>query len=125
MLPLFCTGFMTLAQFPVVFLLATKNSLLSLALGPGHGWEKLNYIHRWAGRGMFLSATVHGSLWIRNHIQYDLPILGQQKETSGVAAFALLCVIVLSSIKPIRVLAYQFFFVIQCVLYATSLRILS
>ncbi|KAF8913656.1 hypothetical protein CPB85DRAFT_1375526 [Mucidula mucida] len=42
-----------LAQFPVVFLFATKNSLLSLLLGPGHGYEKLNYIHRWASRSAF------------------------------------------------------------------------
>jgi ferric-chelate reductase len=109
----FIKGFMALAQFPVVFLFATKNSLLSLLLGPGHGYEKLNYIHRWSGRCMFLGAAIHGSLWIRNHLQYGLPILGPQKETSGVAAFGLLCVIVLSSLKPVRKYFYTIFFVIQ------------
>ena len=109
----FPIGFMALAQLPVVFLFATKNSLLSLLLGPGHGYEKLNYIHRWSGRCMFLGAAVHGSLWIRNHLQFGLPILGQQKETSGVAAFGLLCVIVLSSLKPVRKYCYHVFFTIQ------------
>ena len=107
------SGFLALAQFPVVFLFATKNSILSLLLGPGNGYEKLNYIHRWSGRGMFLSGGVHGALWIRNHIQWDLPIIGQQKESSGIAAFGLLCVIVLSSLRPVRKWAYEFFFVIQ------------
>lgn len=109
-------GFLVLAQLPVVFLFGTKNSLLSLVLGPGHGYEKLNYVHRWAGRGMFLCGVVHGSLWIRNHIQYDLPIIGPQKETSGVANLALLCLIVLTSLKPVRVFFHQIFFYIQCAL---------
>ncbi|KAF7980532.1 hypothetical protein HWV62_37663 [Athelia sp. TMB] len=106
-------GFLALAQLPVVFLLGTKNSILSLLLGPGHGYEKLNYIHRWSGRVMFLGAGVHGALWIRNHIQFDLPILGQQKETSGIAAFALLGVIVLTSLKPVRRWCYSVFFVLH------------
>lgn len=84
-----------------------------MLLGPGNGYEKLNYVHRWAGRGVFLGAAIHGSLWIRNHLQYDLPILGQQKETSGVAAFALLCIIVLTSLRPVRVFFYQCFFIVQ------------
>ena len=106
-------GFLALAQFPVVFLFATKNSILSLLLGPGNGYEKLNYIHRWAGRGMFIGATVHGALWINNHVVYGLPILGQQKETSGVAAFGVLCVLILTSFRPIRRFLYQWFFVVQ------------
>jgi len=106
-------GFIALAQFPVVFLFATKNSLVSLVLGPGNGYEKLNFIHRWSGRVMFLGAVLHGSLWIRNHIQYDMPIFGQQKETSGVAALGVLSIIVISSIKPIRRFCYEIFFTIQ------------
>ncbi|OCH86238.1 iron reductase [Obba rivulosa] len=106
-------GFMALAQFPVVFLFATKNSVLSLLLGPGNGYEKLNYIHRWSGRGMFLGALIHGSLWIRNHLAYGLPILGQQKETSGVAAFGVLCGIVLTSLRPVRRYFYQSFFILH------------
>lgn len=104
---------MAIAQLPVVFLFATKNSIVSLMLGPGHGYERLNYIHRWSGRLLFLGATVHGSLWIRNHLEWDLPILGQQKETSGVACLGLLCVIVLTSLRPVRRYAYQVFFAVQ------------
>lgn len=32
--------------------------------------QKLNYIHHWSGRGTFLAAVIHGSLWIRNHTNY-------------------------------------------------------
>jgi ferric-chelate reductase len=106
-------GFLAFAQFPIVFLFATKNSVLSFLLGPGNGYEKLNFLHRMAGRIMFLAAAIHGGLWIRNHIQYDLPILGPQKETSGVASLAVLGCIVLLSLRPIRRWFYQVFFVIQ------------
>ncbi|KAI6042176.1 iron reductase [Pisolithus marmoratus] len=106
-------GFLAVAQIPVVFLFATKNSILSLLLGPGNGYEKLNYIHRMSGRLMFLSACIHGSLWIRNHLQYGLPILGPQKETSGVATLSVLGIIVLTSLRPVRRLFYQAFFVVH------------
>lgn len=107
------TGFLALAQFPVVFLFATKNSVVSLLLGPGNGYEKLNFIHRWSGRIMFLGGLLHGSLWIRNHLQYSIPIIGQQKETSGIAAFGLLGVIVLTSLRPIRRFCYEVFYILQ------------
>ncbi|KAG0700330.1 iron reductase [Suillus ampliporus] len=110
-------GFLALAQFPVVFLFATKNSILSLLLGPGNGYEKLNFMHRMAGRTMFLAGCIHGSLWIRNHLQYGLQILGPQKETSGVASLALLCIIVLTSLRPVRRLFYECFFVVHVLTY--------
>ncbi|KAG1873923.1 iron reductase [Suillus subluteus] len=110
-------GFIALAQFPVVFLFATKNSILSLLLGPGNGYEKLNFMHRMTGRAMFLAGCIHGSLWINNHLEYGLPILGPQKETSGVASLALLCIIVLTSLRPVRRLFYECFFVIHVLTY--------
>ncbi|OJA18204.1 hypothetical protein AZE42_08880 [Rhizopogon vesiculosus] len=110
-------GFLALAQFPVVFLFATKNSILSLLLGPGNGYEKLNFMHRMAGRTMFLGGCIHGALWIRNHLQYGLPILGPQKETSGVASLALLGIIVLTSLRPVRRLFYECFFLVHVLTY--------
>ncbi|KIM36216.1 hypothetical protein M413DRAFT_449274 [Hebeloma cylindrosporum] len=106
-------GFIALAQFPIVFLFATKNSIVSLLLGPGNGYERLNFIHRWSGRIMFLGALLHGSLWIRNHLEYRIEIIGQQKETSGIAALGLLGVIVLSSLRPVRRFCYEVFYIIH------------
>jgi ferric-chelate reductase len=64
---------------------------------------------------MFLGAVLHGALWIRNHLEYGIEIIGQQKETSGIAALGVLGVIVLSSLRPIRRLCYEVFYIIQCV----------
>ncbi|KAF4568608.1 hypothetical protein EYR36_010620 [Pleurotus pulmonarius] len=106
-------GFIAIAQLPPVFLFASKNSVLSLLFGSGYGYEKLNFLHKWSSRSLFLAAVLHGALWIRNHLEWNLPILGEQKETTGVAALGVLCVLVLSSLRPLRRRWYQFFFVIH------------
>ncbi|KAL5534772.1 hypothetical protein ACEPAG_1236 [Sanghuangporus baumii] len=100
-------GFLAIAQLPPVFLFATKNSPLGILLSSGY--EKINFLHRWAGRGTLLAAVIHGALWIRNHLEYRIQILGAQKETSGVAAFALLCVLAITSVRPVRIHVYQVF----------------
>ena len=110
-------GFIAVAQLPVIFLFATKNSILSLLLGPGNGYEKLNFVHRWAGRVMFICVIVHGVLWIQNHHRWNQPILGEPKEDAGLAAFGLLCVIIVGSIFPVRKWGYQIFFSLHIVAY--------
>lgn len=106
-------GRIAVAQIPIVFLFATKNSLLSLLLGPGNGYEKLNFVHKWCGRGIFLASVIHGAFWIRDHLNNDTPIIGQEKEETGIAAFALLCVIVLTSLRPVRRRMYTVFYNFQ------------
>jgi hypothetical protein len=62
----------------------TKFSALPFVFGPGAGYEKLNWIHKAAGRGIFLAAAVHGSLWINNRLVNDQPILGMFKHSPGI-----------------------------------------
>ncbi|KAG6826601.1 hypothetical protein H0H92_015186 [Tricholoma furcatifolium] len=103
-------GFLALAQLTPVFLLASKNTAFSLILPPFFAYSRLNFLHRWTSRTLFLSAAIHGTLWINNHLVWNIPILGQQKETSGVAAFGVLCAIVLSSLRPVRIWAWDVFY---------------
>lgn len=111
-LPYNFPGFLTLAQLPLLFLLGTKNNILAALMG--RGYEKLNFLHRWAGRGMFLSATIHGSLWIRSHLKLNVSF-NQYKERHGLSAYAVLCTILLISLRPVRNRMYQFFFISQYV----------
>jgi hypothetical protein len=106
-------GFPAPAQLPPVFLFATKNSIVSLVLGPGVGYEKLSFLHSVASYGLFLGGLIHGLLWIRDHLIWNIPILGPQKETSGVACFALLGIIVLTSLKPVRQYMWKVFWIVQ------------
>jgi ferric-chelate reductase len=106
-------GFISMAQLPIVFLFATKNSIVSFLLGPGVGYEKLNFLHRWSGRVMFFAALLHGALWINVLLKRGKPILGEKDETTGIVAFAFLALIVLISLRPGRKFIYQTFFSLQ------------
>ncbi|KAF8149317.1 hypothetical protein K438DRAFT_1988946 [Mycena galopus ATCC 62051] len=91
-------NFLALAQLPPVFLFVSKNSSLpALLLGPGVEYKKLNYIHRWSARFIFLGPM--------------------QKEASGVAALATLCLIVLTSVAPVRQWCYAAFLVLHYLLF--------
>ncbi|KAI0051583.1 hypothetical protein FA95DRAFT_1602600 [Auriscalpium vulgare] len=50
-------GYVAMSQIPIVVSLAGKNNWLSLACGVGY--EKLNYLHRFAGRLVILAVNVH------------------------------------------------------------------
>ncbi|QRV90937.1 nucleoporin-interacting protein NIC96 [Ceratobasidium sp. AG-Ba] len=112
-------GFMALSLLTPTFLFASKNSPAALLLGKGY--EKLNWVHRWAGRLLFLMATVHGSLWINNRIRNGKEELLHTgiKETRGMAAYGTLCMIVLLSLRPVRSYAYQFFYLSHTLGYIT------
>ncbi|KAM6491232.1 Ferric reductase like transmembrane component domain containing protein [Amanita muscaria] len=114
-------GFLAIAQLPPVFLFATKNSLVSFVLGPGVGYEKLNFIHRWSSRGLLIAALTHGVYWIKDHLTYNMPILGPQKETSGVACLSLLCVIFLTSLRPVRRMMWNAFWIVHTLCYTAFL----
>lgn len=105
-------GFLALAQLTPVFLLATKNNPIGLLLGIGY--ERLNWAHRWAGRLLWLSATIHGALWIhqfRSTGQWSQ--LGADKSQRGIAAYVLLTALAALSISPLRSRFYQVFKALQ------------
>ncbi|EJT98935.1 hypothetical protein DACRYDRAFT_70078 [Dacryopinax primogenitus] len=110
-------GFMVLSLIPPVFLLSTKNSPLAFLLSIGY--EKLNFLHRWGGRMMFLLAWVHGALWINNRLVNGQAylLLTEDKERRGIATISVLTLIVLTSLRPVRIFAWQFFFTSHVALY--------
>ncbi|KAJ8518183.1 hypothetical protein ONZ45_g4714 [Pleurotus djamor] len=102
-------GFLAMAQMPIIFLFATKNNFLALLLGPGSSYEKLNFAHRWVARTMFFCSFVHSALWVGHHILRRTALIGPQKETTGVLAFAALCAILVSSTRRFRECWYRWF----------------
>ena len=50
-------SWLTVAQFPLLLLLAGKNNLLGLLVGVSY--ERLQILHRWVARAMLLTATLH------------------------------------------------------------------
>ncbi|CAE7025409.1 hypothetical protein CFE70_003607 [Pyrenophora teres f. teres 0-1] len=105
-------GIITIAQIPIVFLLAGKNNIIGWLSGVSY--ERLNWLHRWCARCMLLTATMHMgwffSAWAPyNYIGYQLK--NNRIAWKGLVAWCTLVWIVFSSMTPIRGLSYEFFVV--------------
>ncbi|CAZ80535.1 unnamed protein product [Tuber melanosporum] len=104
------TGWITVAQLPLVFLLAGKRNLIGYATGTSY--ERLNWIHRWVARCMFITATIHLGYFFRTWGRYDY--IGRKLEIDiisrrGLGAWCVLLWITLSSFAPIRGWIYELF----------------
>ncbi|KAF5521403.1 Ferric/cupric reductase transmembrane component 7 [Colletotrichum aenigma] len=114
----FRNAWVTIMQMPLVYLLSMKVSVVGFVTGTSH--ERLNWLHRWVARTMFVTATVHGfhfwTEWVRaDFVETQLKIMPYIKH--GMGAWGLLVWAFVSGMKPIRGLAYEVF-VVQHVLSA-------
>lgn len=103
-------GFLALSQLPLIVLLSLKSPLPLPIFVPSLSYEHYNFLHRWTGRTLFLSATVHGAMWIHQFVvtdQYDQ--IAAAKSKRGILAYALMGMVVITSLKPIRRKCYQLF----------------
>ncbi|KAK2041057.1 ferric reductase like transmembrane component [Colletotrichum somersetense] len=106
----FRNAWVTLMQMPLVYLLAMKVSPVGLIAGVSH--ERLNWLHRWVGRTMFVTATVHGfhfwTEWVlADFVEVQLKILPSTKY--GLGAWGLLVWTFLVGVRPLRGMAYEVF----------------
>ncbi|KAL4805872.1 FAD-binding domain-containing protein [Aspergillus unguis] len=112
------TGFVTIAQLPLIFLLSSRRNIISILTNTSY--PSLNYYHRWMARTLWLSATVHMLFWFRSWGRYNY-IMNQLQDNDfakrGFAAWCLLTFIVVSSIRPVRRLGYELFVIQHLVLF--------
>ncbi|KAJ0158471.1 Ferric/cupric reductase transmembrane component 7 [Colletotrichum tanaceti] len=106
----FRNAWVTLMQMPLVYLLAMKVNVVGLVVGVSH--ERLNWLHRWVARTMFVTATVHGfhfwTEWVRaDFVETQLRILPAIKY--GLGAWAVLVWTFLAGMQPLRAMAYELF----------------
>ncbi|KIR77298.1 ferric-chelate reductase [Cryptococcus gattii E566] len=105
-------GFLALSQLPLIVLLSLKSPLPLPIFVPSLSYEHYNFLHRWTGRTLFLSATVHGAMWIHQFLvtdQHDQ--ISASKSRRGILAYALMGMVVITSLKPIRRKCYQLFWI--------------
>lgn len=115
----FRCGVVTIAQIPLMFLLAGKNNIVGFLTGISH--ERLNWLHRWCARCMLLTATMHMGYFFAVWAPYNY--IGNQLRTNaivwkGIAAWAMLVWIVFSSMTPIRGWCYELFVLQHLVSFA-------
>ncbi|CAE6464446.1 unnamed protein product [Rhizoctonia solani] len=104
-------GFIAVAQFPVLFLTAAKYNPLFAFIGRGH--DKLNFLHRWAGRGVSMAVVVHAVFWVWKRFRTGRAcrLYTYQADTTGIAATIVLTVMVILSRSQVRRRCYELFFV--------------
>ncbi|KAF7188478.1 Ferric/cupric reductase transmembrane component 7 [Pseudocercospora fuligena] len=105
-------GWLAVAQLPLLVLLINKNSIIGSLTGTS--WERLNVLHRWVARGMLLLAIFHfgfqSTAWQKYHVM-ELEWKTDDCPPTGIAAFAILLWMNLSTLAPLRYLSYEFFVV--------------
>lgn len=105
------TGFLSLAQLPLIILLASKRNIIGLLTGLSY--ERLNWIHRWTARTLLLSSTLHMGYWFADWAPFGdyikQKVITDATTQRGVAAWAILVWIVFSSMTPIRGWNYELF----------------
>lgn len=105
-------GWLAVAQLPLLILLIGKNNLIGLATGVSY--ERLNVLHRWVARMMLLLVTLHFGYQAVGWDEYGLLKLEWATDTcppTGIAAYAILLWINLSTLAPFRHMAYEIFVV--------------
>ena len=105
-------GWLAVAQMPLLILLIGKNNLIGLLTGVSY--ERLNVFHRWTARFLLLMAIFHFAFQSTAWNEFGLMQLEWTTDTcppTGIAAFAVLLWINLSTLAPFRHLSYEFFVV--------------
>ena len=103
-------AWLAVAQVPLLILLAGKNNLIGFITGVSY--ERLNVLHRWVARGMLLLATIHFSSQSIGWDEYGLLKLEWATDTcppTGIAVYAILLWMNLTTFAPFRNFCYEFF----------------
>lgn len=106
----FRNAWVATAQVPLVYLLASKYSVLGLVAGAGH--ERLNWLHRWVARTLLVASTVHGFYFFQEWVLADLvdtQLSMMPMIRYGFAAWGVLVLQAVVSAGPLRALCYEAF----------------
>ena len=119
------TGFIATAQLPLIFLLAGKNNIIGFLIGSSY--ERLNWLHRWASRILWLTVTMHMGFWFSSWARYDyikVKLATDKMTQTGFAAWCVLTWIVFSSFGPTRRWKYELFVVQHLITFAGFIVVL-
>ncbi|GAA6017820.1 hypothetical protein JCM11491_004634 [Sporobolomyces phaffii] len=115
------TGYIAVAQLPAVFLAVTKNGIGHLI---GTSYDKINFLHRVAGRLVFLASLLHALLFLR--IRNWTVNWQSEAQKTGMLGILALCLVFFSLLKFVRRAFYQVFLVCHLggiVIFLIALRL--
>ncbi|KAI5799111.1 ferric reductase NAD binding domain-containing protein [Peziza echinospora] len=109
-------GWLAVNNACLAFLLAMKNNPLSFLTGYSH--ERLNVLHRWVGRVIFVYSCLHVYVFVYSYVsRNNTEKLKEESIIWGWVAFAAFNVIYASSLHFIRKRFYEFFYIIHVVMF--------
>lgn len=100
-------GYIAYSQVPLIIGLANRNNLISLLTGISY--EKLNYLHRAAGRVCVLTSSIHSIGWASKSAMSHAFAPGSYIFNTGMVAWAGLLLIYISSFRTVRAWMYEAF----------------
>ena len=106
------SGFIALAQLPLIILLSGKRNIIGCLTGMGY--ERLLWLHRWAARALLFTIIIHFGYWMTTWGKFNYiatKVNTDPLTQRGLIAGGILVWIVLSSIAPLRKLSYEVFVV--------------
>jgi len=106
----FRNAWISVTQVPLVYLLASKSSIIGFTIGSSH--ERLNWFHRWVSRTLLITVTVHGGFFLREWVRADFVMLELQMMPMvkyGMGAWSILVWTFITSLSPLRSMAYEVF----------------
>jgi ferredoxin-NADP reductase len=106
----FRAAWVSVTQLPLIYCLSSKVNVISLITGISY--ERLNWLHRWIARTLFLTVIVHWSFffrewWIADFVKLELEMMPMVK--FGFGAWSVLGWMVITGFGFFRQLSYEFF----------------
>jgi NAD(P)H-flavin reductase len=106
----FRAAWVTVTQIPFVYMLSCKFNIISIFTGVSY--ERLNWLHRWVARTVWLTALIHWSFFytewsIANIVSFQLGFMPMIKY--GFGAWGVLTWMLLSGFGMFRNLCYELF----------------
>ncbi|CAH7666400.1 hypothetical protein PPACK8108_LOCUS752 [Phakopsora pachyrhizi] len=108
-------GFIALAQLPILVTLSMKNGPLNYFIG--QGYEKLNFLHRFIGRMVFVFSLVHGALQIRFQVTIRKSFRLHEASLYGFIALCALFMMAFTGLRFFRSATYQLFLMTHIIGY--------
>lgn len=102
-------GYVAFGQIPILIALAGRNNTVSWITGISY--EKLNYLHRMAGRVAILTTWLHTLGWFHKGLGRHGP--GTEIFLSGMLGSVAALIMWLTSFALVRKVAYEFFLVVH------------
>ena len=106
----FRAAWVSVTQIPFIYLLSCKFNPISLLTGISY--ERLNWLHRWTARTVFLTIIVHWTFFFQEWVEADFVKLQLEMMPMvkyGFGAWGVITWMVLSSFGYFRAVSYEIF----------------